>query len=161
MQTAPAMERYGWEIWGALALLLLGGEVYTQHFVLLWPAVGAAGAAIGAAVGLSMEAQLVLFALASIALLAAGRPLFLRILSHEGRSVATNVEALPGKRVEVMEKVAGPGTSGTVKVGGERWSAFTEDGAELAAGTPAVVVRVEGLKLCVKPTEDWKTRRVP
>ncbi len=155
------MGPHAWEIWGALALILLGGEVYTQTFVLLWPALAAAGAAIGAALGLSTEGQFILFAAASIVLLAASRTIFWRLLSREGKALATNVEALPGKLVEVVEPVRGPTAPGTVKVGGERWTAFTEDGSELRVGEPAVVVRVEGLKLCVKPSEQWKTRRVP
>lgn len=144
-----------------LSLLLLGGEVYTQTFVLLWPAVGAAGACLGAALGLPSEGQLILFAASSIALLAASRTIFWKLLSREGKALTTNVDALPGKLVEVVDPVQGPEHPGTVKVGGERWTAFTDDGSELRAGEPAVVVRVDGLKLCVKASEDWKTRRIP
>ncbi len=152
----------GWETWGILSLLLLGGELYTHAFVLLWPAVGAAGAAIGAALGLGLEGQILLFAIGSAVLLAAARPIFLRILSPAGRSVSTNAEALPGKQVEVVERVGDVYAPGTVKVGGERWTAFSEDGSTLEPGQAAVVVRVEGLKLCVRAAklqgEIWKGR---
>ena len=36
-----------WEMWGILALLLFGGELWTQSFVLLWPALGAAATGVG------------------------------------------------------------------------------------------------------------------
>jgi membrane protein implicated in regulation of membrane protease activity len=150
------MEQYAWEIWGVAALLLLGGEVYTQSFVLLWPAIGAAGAAVGAASGLSIEWQFILFTVASIVLLGASRTIFWKLLSPRSRAFVTNVEAVPGKSVEVIEAVGGAGTPGTVKLGGEQWSAFTDDGSLLKAGERALVVRVEGLKLCVRQSDEWK-----
>jgi membrane protein implicated in regulation of membrane protease activity len=158
------MAEYSWEIWGVLALVLLGGEIYTQAFVLLWPAIGAGAATIGAGVGLSIEGQFLLFSISSVALLAASRTIFWKLLSPQGRAITTNVEALPGKSVEVIEPVGGLAATGTVKLGGERWSAFTDDGSLLKAGELGLVVRVDGLKLCVRAaqsqSDEWK-RRVP
>ena len=158
------MEQYAWEIWGVMALLLLGGEIYTQAFVLLWPAIGAAAATIGAGVGISIEGQFLLFSISSIALLAASRTIFWKLLSPQGRAIATNIEALPGKSVEVLDAVGGAAAAGIVKLGGERWTAFTDDGSLLKAGDMAQVVRVEGLKLCVRAaqaqSDEWK-RRAP
>ncbi len=144
------MTTLGWESWGVLSLLLLFGELYTHHFVFLWPAVGAAGAAIAAALGLGPEGEILLFVVSSAALLVVARPLFLRILSPEGRAIATNVEALAGRQVEVIEPVGDIYAPGTVRVGGETWTAFTEDGGKLEPGQAAIVARVEGLKLCVR-----------
>jgi len=153
------MEQYAWEIWGILALLLLGGEIYTQAFVLLWPAVGAAASAVGAALGVSLEGQFILFSVSSVALLAASRTIFWKLLSPQGRSFATNVEAVPGKLVEVMEAVGGVAAPGTVKLGGEQWTAFTDDGSLLKPGERVLVVRVEGLKLCVRASQSDESRR--
>lgn len=150
------MAEYSWEIWGVVALLLLGGEIYTQAFVLLWPAIGAAVATIAAGLGVSLEGQFLLFSVSSIALLAASRTIFWRLLSPQGRALATNVEAVPGKSVEVIEPVGGVAAPGTVKLGGEQWSAFTDDGSLLKTGERVLVVRVEGLKLCVRAADDWK-----
>jgi membrane protein implicated in regulation of membrane protease activity len=147
------MEQYAWEIWGILAILLLGGEIYTQAFVLLWPAIGAATATIAAGVGVSIEGQFLLFSIASIALLAASRTIFWKLLSPQGRALTTNIEAVPGKLVEVIETVGGVAAPGTVKLGGEQWSAFTDDGSILKAGERVLVVRVEGLKLCVRNSQ--------
>lgn len=158
IQTARAMAQYAWEIWGVVALLLLGGEIYTQAFVLLWPAIGAAVATICAGVGVSLEGQFLLFSVSSIVLLAASRTIFWKLLSPQGRALATNVEAVPGKAVEVIDPVGGLGAQGIVKLGGEQWSAFTDDGSLLKPGERALVVRVEGLKLCVRSADsnDWK-----
>jgi membrane protein implicated in regulation of membrane protease activity len=141
-----------WEIWGVLALLLLGGELWTQTFVLLWPSIGAAGAAAGAAVGFSTSGQLLLFSITSIALMALSRTVFRRWLGGH-RTLDTNVAAMTGRAVEILERTAGLHAPGSVKLGGELWSAFTDDGSLLVPGDPAVVVRVEGLKLCIKRAE--------
>jgi membrane-bound ClpP family serine protease len=42
---------------------------------------------------------------------------------------------------------------GVVYLAGEEWSARTEDGVALGAGTPVRVVRQDGLTLIVEPTE--------
>jgi membrane protein implicated in regulation of membrane protease activity len=141
-----------WEIWGVAALLLLGGELWTQSFVLLWPSIGAAVASAAAALGLSSSVQLLVFTVTSIALMALSRTVFRRWLGGR-RSLATNVEALPGRPVEVLERIGGLHEPGSVRLGGELWSAFTSDGTQLSPGDPAVVIRVEGLKLCVKRAE--------
>lgn len=156
------MEQYAWEIWGVVALLLLGGEIYTQAFVLLWPAIGAAASTIAAGVGVSLEGQFLIFSISSVALLAASRTIFWKLLSPQGRTLTTNVEAVPGKSVEVIDPVAGIGAQGIVKLGGEQWSAFTDDGSLLKSGERALVVRVEGLKLCVRAanSDDWKKKGV-
>ncbi|MHB1847105.1 MAG: NfeD family protein [Deltaproteobacteria bacterium] len=143
----------GWEIWGTVALLLVGGELYTRAFLLLWPAIGAAGAAVGGALGLSLDGQLALFAVTSIALLIASRTLFLKLLSPEGRSLATGAEAIPGRSVKVLEPLEGRHAPGAVRLGGELWNAYTEDAARLAPGDAATVVRVDGLKLVVRRAE--------
>ncbi len=70
--------------------------------------------------------------------------------------------------VEVLEPVGGVAAPGTVKLGGEQWSAFTDDGSLLKAGERALVVRIDGLKLCIRAapaaaaeaSDDWK-RRTP
>ncbi|MBI3241527.1 MAG: nodulation protein NfeD [Chloroflexi bacterium] len=61
--------------------------------------------------------------------------------------VAVGVEALVGKEGEVRQPLA-PG--GTVQVGGELWSAETEDGQPIEAGQKVEVVAVKGLKLKVR-----------
>ncbi len=144
------MANVGWEIWGTVALLLVGGELYTRAFILLWPALAAFGSAIGAALGLPLDGQLFLFAVSSIVLLVASRTLFLRLVSPEGRSLAVGAEAIPGKSVKVLERLEGPRAPGAVRLGGELWNAYTEDGSRLEPGDAALVVRVDGLKLVVR-----------
>ena len=135
------------------ALVLLGGELLSLNFVLVWPAVSALATAIGAYLGLSLEGQLALFSVSSVVLLALSRTLFRRWLFPDRRSTLTNADAMPGTQVEVLEMLAGPAKPGTVRYAGEVWTAFSEDGRTLHPGHAAVVVRVDGLKLCVRPLD--------
>ena len=151
----PAVQP-AWELWGIAALFLVGGELYTRAFVLLWPAIGAAAAALAALLGLSIDGQLLLFSLTSVALLALSRTLFTRILSREGRLIATNAAAIAGRPVEILEPVGDLHAPGTVRLGGELWAAFTVGAERLAPGQAAVVEKVVGLKLCIRGVAaDW------
>ncbi len=142
-----------WEMWGVSALILLGGEVWSQNFVFLWPAIAAAATAVGALLGLSENVQLSLFSALSIVLLAISRTVLRKALFPEHRRLRTNADAIPGSVVEVVETVGDAEHSGTVKLAGEVWSAYTPDGATLSAGQQARVQKVDGLKLVIASVE--------
>lgn len=61
--------------------------------------------------------------------------------------VTVGVESLVGKEGEVRQPLA---PSGTVQVGGELWSAETDDEQPIEAGQKVEVVEVKGLKLKVR-----------
>jgi len=148
-----------WEMWGEAALVLLGGELLSLNFVFVWPAVSALATAVGAYLGLPAEGQLALFSVSSVVLLALSRTLFKRWLFPDKQSTLTNADAIPGSRVEILEAVGDQSKPGTVRLSGEVWSAFNEDGRVLHRGESAIVVRVEGLKLSVRPM-DVEPKRV-
>ena len=147
-----------WEMWGVSALLLLGGELWTQTFVLLWPALGAAAASIGALMGLSRSGQLLTFSVSSMVLLALSRTVFHRILFPDRRETRTNADGIPGREVEVLERVAGSLSPGTVRLGGEVWNAYSSDGVVLEPGRKARVLSVDGLKLVITAAEAVKPK---
>lgn len=60
----------------------------------------------------------------------------------------TGVEAMPGKRAEVVVACR---PSGFVRLAGERWRAVCVDG-EAEVGEAVAVVEVDGLTLRVEPT---------
>jgi membrane protein implicated in regulation of membrane protease activity len=138
-----------WEMWGILALLLFGGELWTQSFFLLWPALGAAATGVGALVGLDEHGQLILFSASSMVLLALSRTVFRKVLFPPWREVRTNAEAIPGSTVEVIEPVGDQFHPGTVRLGGEVWSSYSADGGRFEKGRVARVARVDGLKLVI------------
>ncbi|MBJ7000368.1 NfeD family protein [Streptomyces griseofuscus] len=105
-------------------------------------AVGAVAAAVVAALGPGVVAQVITFLVVSVALIAVVRPIANRHSTQRPR-FASGIEALKGKQAVVLERVDGSG--GRVKLAGEIWSARALD-ADRAyeAGQEVDVVDIEG-----------------
>lgn len=142
------MHLAGWELWIAAALLFGGAELLHGALILLAIAAACIPAAIGSAIGAGIGVQLLLFS----AGLLVEFPLLAR-LSHRRRHrrIATNADAIVGKRVKVLQAVS-ENSDGVVLLTGEHWKARSISG-ELAAGSEAQVVQLDGLCLVVIPLE--------
>ncbi|WNI25560.1 NfeD family protein [Streptomyces sp. ITFR-16] len=105
-------------------------------------AVGAIAAAVVAALGGGIVAQVLVFVIVSVALTAVVRPIANR-QRVERPQVATGIDALKGRRAVVLERVDARG--GRIKLAGEIWSARTLD-EELSfeAGQEVDVVDIDG-----------------
>ncbi|WP_169165720.1 NfeD family protein [Cellulomonas taurus] len=132
----------GWLLWLGGALLLAVLEIFTLDLLFIMLAAGAAAGAIGAAAGLPLVWQIVLAAAVALLMLFALRPFLLRHLRTRVDLVETNVAAMVGKLGTVLQPTDGSG--GRVKIGGEVWSARTEDGVVLAADDQVRVSRIDG-----------------
>lgn len=84
-------------------------------------AVGAIAGAATAALGYGIVAQVIVFVVVSVALLAVVRPMAVRARQKEPSGARTGIEALKGRQAVVLERVDGGG--GRIKLGGEVWSA--------------------------------------
>lgn len=69
--------------------------------------------------------------------------------SKEKHHEHTNVSALKGKRATVLKTIQAHGV-GSVKVGGEIWSAKSLDHQEIAVGVLVEVIDIKGVHLIVK-----------
>src|SRR3954471_15535190 len=131
-----------WVIWAVAAAALAAGEVLTLGFFLGLLALGAAVAAIAAAVGLSVELQVALFAVCSVASLAFIRPIALRHMKTPAR-LRSGTAALVGSRAVVLERV--DADHGQVKIGGEVWTARPYDEDEVfEPGMRGDVLKIDG-----------------
>jgi membrane protein implicated in regulation of membrane protease activity len=131
-----------WVIWAIAAAALAGGEVLTLGFFLGLLALGAAVAAIAGAVGLSIELQVALFAVTSVASLAFIRPIALRHMKTPAR-LRSGTAALVGARAVVLQRV--DADHGQVKIGGEVWTARPYDEDDVfEPGTRVDVLKIDG-----------------
>ena len=131
-----------WVIWAIAAAALAGGEVLSLGFFLGLLALGAAVAAIAGAVGLSVELQVALFVVTSVASLAFIRPIALRHMKTPAR-LRSGTAALVGTRAVVLERV--DADHGQVKIGGEVWSARPYDEDDVfEAGMRVDVMKIDG-----------------
>jgi membrane protein implicated in regulation of membrane protease activity len=129
-------------IWFSIAVVLSIAEVLGGEFVLLMLGGGALiTALVSLGVGL-LWLQLVVFAVASLALVFGLRPQLKRHFIKPAQ-IRSGIEALIGSKATVISTVDSAG--GQVKIGGEVWSAVGVDGHRpLPPGTPVTVVEVRG-----------------
>ena len=131
-----------WVLWAIAAALLAGGEVLTVGFFLGLLALGAAVAAVAAAVGVSVELQVAVFAITSVATLAFLRPVALRHMKTPAR-LQSGTAALVGARAVVLQRV--DADQGQVKIGGEIWTARAYDEDDVfEPGTRVDVMKIDG-----------------
>lgn len=139
-------------IWLGLAILLGVVEIATVGFFFVFFAVGALVAALATLFTDSMIMQSLVFVLASCLLVLFARPFFQKMLKLGDKPKPSNVSALIGAEVLVLEDV--DKYQGKVKVvhTGEVWSAFLADAgaAVLAVGSAGRIVKIDGAKLAVQ-----------
>lgn len=143
--------------WAAyLWLALMIGFVIAEaacpfHLVSVWFAIGSLAAMIAALLQAQFWLQIVLFLVISIALLIAMLPLVKKFVIPKQEK--TNVEAVIGSRGYITEAVDNLTATGQVKLGGMYWTARSESGAPIAAGTLVQVTHIEGVKVFVTAVE--------
>jgi membrane protein implicated in regulation of membrane protease activity len=128
--------------WFIAAGALAAGEIATMGFFLGPIAVAALLAAVVALAGGGVALQLAVFAAASIASLGVLRPIATRHL-HMPARLRTGTAALVGSKALVLERV--DVNSGSVKIGGEVWTAraYDED-AVMEPGLRVDVMKIDG-----------------
>ena len=131
-----------WVIWVIAAGALAVGEIFTLGFF-LGPLAAAALIAAGVAlVGGGVAIQLAIFILVAAASVAVLRPIAKRHM-HTPAQLRTGVAALVGSRAVVLERVDSNG--GSVKIGGEIWTARAYDEDEvMEPGTRVDVLKIDG-----------------
>ena len=139
-------------VWIIAIVVFSVAEGLTAGLVTIWFALGALAALLAALFGAPLWLQLVWFFVISIATLIATRPLARKFLN--GRTQATNADMYVGKECIVTETIDNIAGTGAVKVAGKVWTARTEDDAVVPAGTKAEALRIEGVKLIVKPVSE-------
>ncbi|GHA81300.1 membrane protein [Streptomyces termitum] len=105
-------------------------------------AVGAVAGAVTAALGFGVVAQVIVFVVVSVALIAVVRPIAARHRAADP-ALATGIDALKGRQARVVERVDAEG--GRIKLAGEIWSARALDATRtFEPGDEVDVVEIEG-----------------
>jgi membrane protein implicated in regulation of membrane protease activity len=140
-----------WVFWLIVAGLLAIAEVMTLTFVLGMLAAGAAGAAVVAAIGGPLVAQLIVFAAVSVVLLGLVLPAARR---HRRMppAIRSGTARLIGTRAMTLSEID-TANGGRVRIGGETWTARPyQDGLHIAAGEWVDVLAIDGVTAVVHPT---------
>jgi len=141
-----------WLAWLIAACALGIAEIFS-----LTAALGVLGGAAlvtagAAALGLSLTLQLAVFVVAAVAGLAGIAPVARRHLLT-ARAERFGVDALIGRSAAVTTDISAVG--GTVRIGGEEWSARAcDDTLVIRAGTVVDVLDIRGTTALVHPREE-------
>jgi membrane protein implicated in regulation of membrane protease activity len=140
-----------WVIWIIAAAVLGVAELLTTTLALALIAVGALAAALASAVGGGVVEQLVAFVVVSLAGIVLIRPLALRRLRSRP-ALRTGTAALVGMTGYVLTDVTPQG--GTIRIGGEEWSARPYDEMSvIPSGATVDVLQIKGATALVHPRE--------
>jgi membrane protein implicated in regulation of membrane protease activity len=140
---------YGWAVWLVLFLALAAIETLTLDLFFAMLSVGALGAMLAAILGAPVFLQVVVFCIVSLLMIFLVRPVAMKHLERGPRDQRSNIDRLIGASAVALEAVSA--SAGTVKIGGDIWTARTADGSSLTAGSPVLVTRIEGATAVVLP----------
>ena len=135
-------------VWLVLLLLFAGGEAVSVGLTSIWFAAGALAALIAALLGGALWIQITLFLAVSLLCLAAVRPLAKRLLNS--RVEPTNADRVVDQTASVTETIDNEAGRGQVSVLGQVWTARSELGVVIPAGSQVKVLRIEGVKVYVE-----------
>lgn len=139
--------------WLVVALVLCIIEGMTVQLVCIWFAVGAVFASLASFVGAAFWLQLLICLVVSVAVLIVGRPLLLERLTPKKH--ATNADRVIGTLGVVKEEIDNLRQSGRVSANGLDWTARSEMGEIIPVNATVVVARIDGVKLIVRPAEEY------
>ena len=138
--------------WLIALVVFLVIEAATLGLATIWFAGVALVALIAAMCGAGIVIQIVLFLVVSLVLLFFTRPFAVRFLNKD--TLKTNVDRVVGMEGVVTEEISNLAGTGKVSLGGNIWTARTEnEGGTIPVDTVVAVLRVEGVKLIVKVKE--------
>ena len=139
-----------WVMWLAVAAVLGTVEILTLTFAAGLIASAALVAAVVAGAGGNVGVQALAFAATSLASLAVVLPLARRRAATG--AYRSGIAALTDRPAVVLTQV--DGVSGTVRIGGEVWSARAYDETlVISAGTRVTVFEIDGATALVYPKE--------
>lgn len=137
-----------WIVWLIIGIVSAVLEIFVPGIFFI--AFGIAGVLTSplSLLGFPIWVQIIIFAIFSFLSYLLMRKMYLKLTAKD--TVETNVYALVGKKGIVVTAIK-PNKRGYVKIGGEEWSALSEDNQEILKGKEIEIVSIDGNKVIVKP----------
>jgi membrane protein implicated in regulation of membrane protease activity len=137
--------------WAAMAIIFLIAELFTTGFFLVCFGVGAAAAALLAYLGVDPLLQVAAFIAVSAVAVLLTRPLTRRLNEQQQNFVGS--DRVLGKQAIVLTEIDPALGAGLVRVDAEEWRAVSEDGRVIAKAAIVEVLRIDGTRLVVRPSQ--------
>ena len=135
-------------IWLVVAIAFGLVEILTPNLTLIWFSIGALVTMLLSLFIKNIIVQICIFAVVSIALLVIFTKYF--VDKDKGYKYNTNLQGIEQKKGVVKTEII-PFKTGLVTLGGEDWTAISEGNIKIEEGTVVEVVKIEGVKLIVRP----------
>lgn len=132
-------------IWVCFIVLAILVEANTMALVAIWFMPAAIIALIAALLGAPVYIQVIIFVFGSVLFTVFSRTIFKKTLRI--KPVATNADALIGKKAVVTERISNISGTGAAKVEGKEWTARSYDGKIFEVGDIVNIISIEGVKL--------------
>lgn len=137
--------------WIIVAVVCGVVEAISLGITSIWFVVGAIVALVLASFEVPFIVQIVVFLVVSIALLIYTRPIATKYLKLGKEK--TNVDAVIGQIGVVIERIDNVMGKGQVKIGGQIWSAKSENKEDIPKDMEVEVIEVKGVRVIVKEIE--------
>jgi membrane protein implicated in regulation of membrane protease activity len=138
-------------IWVALTIIFSVIEVFTFGLTTIWFALAALVMVFLSFLPIPLVFQIIIFLVISAFFLFFTRPIAIK--KFKTGKVKTNVDSLVGKHALVVKQL-GEFDRGEVKIGGQIWTAISDDSSVINEGTKCEVIRIEGVKAIVRALEN-------
>lgn len=142
-------------VWLIVAVAFGIAELMTTSLTLVWFSIGALIFMVLSTFIESIIIQIALFAAISITLLVVFTKYF--VDKDKTYKYNTNLQGIEQKTGIVKEEIPQYMT-GIVTLTGEDWTAISEDGEKIQVGQLVKVIRIEGVKLVVKPVNNQEEK---
>lgn len=138
-------------VWLGVAVVAGLIEAASPLLICIWFCLGAAIAFVVSLFVDNLLVQIAVFLVASLVMLVALRPFMRRRVNAKGEQ-PTNADTYVGRVVTITQGIT-PTRDGRALLGDTSWLARRSDGGEMASGSKARVVSVDGARLVVEPLE--------
>jgi inner membrane protein len=136
--------------WIVIAALFVAAEFGHRAFYAMFVAIGALVAAVLAVAQVSVVVQIPAFVVAAALGLLLVRPTIVRAMASGEYGLVSGIKAHVGKEAIVTESAGDPAHPGRVKLDGELWKAVSHDGNLIPAGTPVMILELQGTTFVVQ-----------
>lgn len=142
-------------VWLIVAVAFGIAELMTTSLTLVWFSIGALILMVLSTFIESIIIQIALFAAISITLLV----VFTKYFVDQDKTYRynTNLQGIEQRTGIVKEEIPSHMT-GIVTLTGEEWTAISEDSEKIQVGQLVKVIRIEGVKLVVKPVNNHEEK---
>lgn len=141
-----------WQIWLIFAGVFIIIEFFTAGFLVFWFSIGSLFAMITSFFTDNLIIQTSVFVISSTLLIFTTKP-FVEKFAKIENTIKTNVYSNVGRTGIVTKTIDSELSSGQVKIGGETWTAISQDNSKIPEGTKVEIKEIKGVKAIVTPIE--------